>query len=197
MKQLLILILIFSFLSSCNDKKTKKTETDFKPKTELKTQMEQKAEILDTTVIYWQTDFDTIRENREVKIGNEIYHLELKTYSLNDSSIIKINDLNKPIIYKDIYHDNEIEIVLKKENQAILKSLVKKSTFKDSLDGDFLKYSVLKFIDYDGIRSNRIYFKGFFNVPDTDWAIGNDFAIFYLTEKKGEIDFWNFIDAGL
>ncbi len=197
MKQLLILILALSILSSCDQKKSKKTQSEFKPETELKTEPEPELKKLDTTVVYWQTDFDTIRKYQEVQIGNEIHQLELKTYSLNDSSIVRINDLNKPIIYKDIYHDNVTEIILKKGNDVILKSQVKKATFKDSLDGDFLKYSVLRSVEYDFIRSNRLYFKADIDVPDTDWAIGADFAIFYQTEKKGKIDYWNIKDIGL
>lgn len=197
MKQLLSLILIFSFLYSCDNKKPEKTQSEFKPKTEPKTELKVEPKKLDTTVIYWRTDFDTIRKNQEMKIGNENHQLELKTYSLNDSSIVRINDLNKPIIYKEIYHDNVTEIILRKRNEIVLKSLVKKSTFKDSLDGDFLKHSVLRAVEYDFIRSNRLYFKAHINVPDTDWSLGTDFAIFYQTDKKGKIDFWNIKDIGL
>ncbi len=197
MKQLLILIFTLSILSSCDRKKSDKTQSELKPETELKEETKPQVKKMDTTVVFWQTEFDTIRKNQEVQIGNEIHQLELKTYSLNDSSIVRINDLNKPIIYKDIYHDNVTEIILKKGNDVILKSQVKKSTFKDSLDGDFLKYSVLRSVEYDFIRSNRLYFKADIDVPDTDWAIGTDFAIFYRTEKKGKIDYWNIKDIGL
>ncbi|OBX21013.1 hypothetical protein A9996_18630 [Gelidibacter algens] len=147
MKKLLILILTFSLcLLSCDRKKSEKTQSDFKSKTEFKVEQKSEPKKMDTTVVYWQTDFDTIRTNQELKIGNEIHKLELKTYSLNDSSIVRINDINKPIIYKDIYHDQITEIILKKDNDIILKSKVSKLTFKDSLlDGDFLKYSVWLF----------------------------------------------------
>lgn len=197
MKKLLILILSFSILSSCDQEKSENTQSEFKLKTELKVKPKPEPIKIDTTVVYWQTDFDTIRNKQEVKIGNEIHQLELKTYALNDSSIVRINDLNKPIIYKDIYHDYVTEIILKKENDIILKSKVNKSTFKDSLDGDFLKYSVLRSVEYDFIRSNRLYFKSHINVPDTDWSIKADFAIFFKTDKKGQIDFWNIKDIGL
>ncbi|XLS27925.1 DUF4738 domain-containing protein [Flavobacteriaceae bacterium M23B6Z8] len=197
MKQLLILILALSILSSCDRQKSKKTQSEFKSEMELIAEPKPELKKLDTTVVYWQTEFDTIRKYQEVQIGNEIHRLELKTYSLNDSSIVRINDLNKPIIYKDIYHDKVTEITLKKGNDVILKSQVKKATFKDSLDGDFLKYSVLRSVEFDFIRSNRLYFKADIDVPDTDWAIGADFAIFYQTEKKGEIDYWNIEDIGL
>ncbi|NBG67153.1 DUF4738 domain-containing protein [Acidiluteibacter ferrifornacis] len=197
MKQLLIIIFSLSILSSCDQNKSKKTQSEFKPETELNTEPEPELKKLDTTVVYWPTDFDTIRKSQEVKIGNNIHKLELKTYSLNDSSIVRINDLNRPIIYKDIYHDNVTEIILKKGNDVILKSQVKQATFKDSLDSDFFKYSVLRSVEYNSIRSNRLYFKADIEVPNTDRAIGADFAIFYQTKEKGKIDYWNIKDIGL
>lgn len=197
MKKLLILIILFSILSSCNQKKSEKTQSEFTTNTELKIEPKSESIKIDTTVVYWQTDFDTIRNIQQVKIGNEIHQLELKTYSLNDSSIVRINDLNKPIIYKDIYHDYVTEIILKNENDIILKSKLNKTTFRDSLDGDFLKYSVLRGVEYDFIRSNRLYFKSHINVPDTDWSIGADFAIFYETEKKGQLEILDIKDIGL
>jgi len=186
MKKLLFLILAISLLTSCNDKKTEKTQVEIELKTELK------SEKVDTTVVYWQTNFDTIKKTQEIYIGNDKHELELKTYSLNDSSIVKTSEN-----YKEIYHDNVTEIIIKKGKELILKSLVKKSTFKDSLDGDFLKYSVLRSVEYDNIRSNRLYFKADIDVPDTDWAFGVDFAVFYQTDKKGQIDFWNVKEIGL
>ena len=44
-------------------------------------------------------------------------------------------------------------------------------------------------MEYDFIRSNRLFFKADIDVLDTDWVIGSDFAIFYQTERKGQIDF--------
>ena len=56
---------------------------------------------------------------------------------------------------------------------------------------------MLRTVEYKSIRSNRLYFKANIEFPDTDWLIGTDFAIFYKTEKKGQIDFWNIKDIGL
>ena len=118
--------------------------------------------------------------------------MELKTYSLNDSSIISVNGS-----YKGIYHDYISEIILTRLNDTILNRKLTKRKFKDSLNNEFYKLSVLAGIEYNGIRSNRLYFKGKLNVPDTDWVIGNEFGIFYQTEKKNKIDSWNYKDIGL
>jgi len=162
-----------------------------KDKTEPEANSRSIGDKIDPTIVYWKLDLDTIHKTYQVNIENDKYELELKNYSLNDSSIIKINDTNKPEIYKDIYHDRVTDIILKKGNNIILNSQVKKANFKDSISGDFLKYSVLRNVEFDFIRSNRLYFKADIDVPDTDWATGLDFAIFYRTNKKGLIDYWN------
>ncbi|AUP79218.1 DUF4738 domain-containing protein [Flavivirga eckloniae] len=184
MKKLLILIFTLSILLSCDQKKSNKKESKPESKTDIKTP--------DTTVVYWQTDFDTIRNNQEVRIGNDLHQLELKTYSLNDSSIVAVNGN-----YKGIYHDYVSQIILTKQKDTILNRKLTKKAFKDSLNTEFYKLCVLTEIEYDGIRSNRLFFKGSLNVPDTDWVIGNDFGVFYQTKKKNQIDSWDYEDIGL
>jgi len=186
MKQFLILVITFSMLWSCGKEKSKKTEPELMPEAELTLK---KA---DTTIVYWQTDSDTIRKKLDIKIGNDKHELELKTYSLNDSTIISVNGN-----YKGIYHDYRSEILLTKDNDTILNRKLTKQVFKDSLNSEFYRLSVLTGIKYDGIRSNRLFFKGEFNVPDTDWVIANEFGIFYKTEHKNEINSWNYEDVGL
>ena len=181
MKQLLILVTILSILSSCNQKKSKKTQS------ELKVETETGLKKIDTTVVYAQTDFDTISSSQKIMIGNYEHQLEIKSYSLNDSSIININRNNK-----DIYHNYNFEIILKRFKDTVLKSELHKVNFKDSLNKEFYKKCILLGIEYDGIRSNRLFFKGGFFVPNTDWEFGNEFAIFYQTEKKNQINSWNY-----
>ncbi|CAM1365333.1 DUF4738 domain-containing protein [Tenacibaculum xiamenense] len=182
MKHLFISILII-FSSSCSRKKSEKTRPDSKSQSQLKT---------DTIISYWQTDYDTISKNREIKIENELYQLELTTYSLNDSSIIKTNKN-----YKEVYHNWATEIILTRLNDTVLYRKLTKKPFKDSLNPEFYKLAILTNIEYDGIRSNRLFFKGELNVPDTDWVIGNNFGVFYKTEQKNKIQSWNYEDIGL
>lgn len=190
MKQLFVLIITMSLISSCNQKKTNKVQSEPKSNSELKIESEPKK--IDTTVVYWQTEFDTVQNVQEILIGNDIHRLEIKSYSLNDSSIVNINGL-----YKAIYHDNVSQIVLTKQTDTILITELNKRVFKDSLNSEFFRRCILSPIRYTGIRSNRLYFTGDFFVPDTDWAFGNEFAIFYQTEKKSQIDSWNYRDTGL
>lgn len=181
MKQLLILIITLSILSSCNRKKSKKTVA------ELNVETGTKLNKIDTTVVYWQTDFDTISDSQEIMIGNSKHQLEIKSYSLNDSSIVNIKGNNKKI-----YHNYNFEIILKKQNDTILKSEFYKKNFKDSLNNEFYKRCILLGVEYEGIRSNRLFFTGGFFVPDTNWAFENEFSIFYQSEKKNQLDSWNY-----
>lgn len=149
MKQFLILIIVFSILFNCNRKKGEKTETKFKSRTDLKVKQKPTPKKVDTIVSYWQTDFDTIRKNQEIKIENDIHKLALITYSLNDN----VNEN-----YKGIYHDYATEIILTKRNDTILNKKLTKKAFKDSLNSEFYKLAILMNIEYDGIRSNRLFF---------------------------------------
>ena len=186
MLRLLISVILVSTLFSCQNS-TKKEVLKIEKQT---------VESLDTIINYWEIKTDTAIQIDTVRIGNDFYQLEIKTFSLNDSSIIRWNTLNKPTTYKDIYHSYATDLTLKKGKTIILKSKIDNETFKDSLDGDFLNHSILKEVSFDFVRSNRLYFKSKFNVPDTGWMFENQFAIFYKTNKKGQINFWGFKDIG-
>ncbi|WP_159018040.1 DUF4738 domain-containing protein [Algibacter sp. L3A6] len=190
MKQLLILIFIFLILSGCDWKKNDKNQSEFESTTDFKIETELKAK--DTTVVYWETGFDTIQNVQDIYIGNDKHRLEIKSYSLNDSSIVNINDN-----FKEIYHDCASQIILTNKKDTILKAILNKRIFKDSLNSEFYRRCVLSTVEYDGIRSNRLFFKGGLFVPDTDRVFGNEFAIFYRTEKKNQIESWNYEDLGL
>ncbi len=148
----------------------------------------------DTVIIYWDKNLDTLTERKTIRISNDKYDLIIKSYSLNNSSITRINTLNKPSIYKDIYHDYQSDIFLMYKDQLVLSKPINKHTFKDSLSGEFLEQSILKEISFTSVRSNRLYFNAILYIPDTDWMVSSDFAIFYQTSKKGKVDFWNVID---
>ncbi|MDC8006081.1 hypothetical protein POV27_18660 [Aureisphaera galaxeae] len=198
MKQgLVVLIAIFIF-ASCDSKKTKEATSVTDTKTTTKEKETTIPETIDTIVVYWQTNFDTISKTEAVHIGNDKHQLLLKSYSLNDSAVVRINTGNSPRIYKDIYHNYVTEVILTKDTDTILNTMLTKETFQDSLHiEEFRNYALWGGAEYDFIRSNRLYFKGSFNYPDTDWLIGNRFAIFYRTEKKNQIDSWNYEDIGL
>lgn len=152
-------------------------------------------EMVDTSTTFWQLDFDTTKATITVPIDNDSYLLKIATYSLNDSSIIWINSLNKGKIYKEVYHNYESLIRLIHHDEAVLDITLDKQTFKDSLSHEFYDRSVIWNIEYNSVRSNRLYFTVDLLVPDTDWMAKGEMAVFYRTSKKGQIDFWGFEES--
>lgn len=183
MKELLIGLLITVSSIAC-------TSTSEKNNADAKGNAAVVTTELDTTVIYWETDVDTVKADSSIRVGNEYYDLNIATYSLNDSSISWVNDLNRDLIYKDVYHNRATIISLSGKNDTIIAAVLDKSEFEDLLDSEFYNRCYLKNIEYDFIRSNRIYFKVTLIVPDTDWQMDGMMAIFYKTSKKGVVDSW-------
>ncbi|WP_139181105.1 hypothetical protein [Winogradskyella thalassocola] len=141
-------------------------------------------------VFYSQIRLDTTSYIQEIKIGNINHKLELKLYSLNDSSIVLVNEG-----LKEVYHNSASEIVLTKYNDTIIYKKLTKEVFKDSIDVTDYDRIVLSEIGYKNIRSNRIYFTvGFDNAAHSMNYLYKscDVGIFYRTEKKGQVSFNNF-----
>lgn len=187
MKQFLMILIITALLSSCNQKKSKQSKSLAKPQKELKVEKLSNAEQNKSTMVYWQTNFDTIRQIQNVTIDDNQHQLELKSFSLNDSSIVRTNE---------IYHDRASEIILTQNVDTLLYKKLTKDVFKDSLGVEFYNRGVLSSIEFENIDSDRLYFKGKLNVPDTGWLLSNEFSIYFRTEKRGLIDFENFQDIG-
>lgn len=171
------------------------------PDSEISTEMSKDRELQDnrdTIFTVWELDFDTISTTEKVRIENDIHTLDIRTYSLNDSSITWVNTLNRNHVFVDTYHDTRSDVCLRFKNDTVLNFSVTKETFKDSLQfGDgFYDRAVLGSFTYDFIRSNRLYFNFTVYQPDTDIGVSGDMAIFYRTNKKGLIDSYNFKDIG-
>ncbi|MDG5493011.1 DUF4738 domain-containing protein [Psychroserpens sp. SPM9] len=186
MKTLLTMLCAFSILISCKEKQSKTVPLDTTPKTEVVTKLKSEPQKTES-VVYWQTDYDTISNTQNIKIGNLVHQLDIKSYSLNDSSITKMNGT-----LKEIYHNYNFNIILKRHNDTIFQSVFHKEMFKDSLSREFYDKCILLGLEYTGIRSNRLYFKGAFFVPDTDWGVQNEIAIFYKTNKKNQFSSGNY-----
>jgi hypothetical protein len=187
MTRLLIYIAFLLILQSCNQNGKKSLNSNKNKDNSIDLSSNN-----DTIITYWQPDFDTIIKNQKVRIENDFYDLSIKSYCLNDSSISRASDYDNS---KAIYHDYETEILLTLNSDTVLISKVTKGTFSDSLSGNFYKYAVLKDVEYNFVRSNRLYFKAFLNVPDSDWGVESEFAYFFRTNKKGQINCWSFKDV--
>jgi hypothetical protein len=187
MTRLLIYITFLLILQGCNQ--TEKSRFDSDKDMHDSINLSSKN---GTVITYWQPDFDTITKKQKIQIENIFYELTIKSYCLNDSSISRKSDYDKS---KVVYHDYKTEIILTIKSDTVLISNVTKETFSDSLSGDFYKYTVLTDVEYAFVRSNRIYFKALLNVSGSDWVVESEFAIFFRTNKKGQINYWNFKDV--
>ncbi|MFD1015696.1 hypothetical protein [Winogradskyella rapida] len=189
MKQLLILLLTFSVLSSCDRNKSEKNQSEFKSKTELTadTESEQKIELesnhskhkKDTINNYWALILDTISTNKEFKISELKYTLELKTYSLNDSSIVRNLAQNGEQAYLDHSHKMVTDFILLTDS-IVDKKQIDRTDFKESLIPEFYAECNLFSTEIDSILGNTIYLTSDLNVPDT----GNQWRVWYSIKVK-------------
>jgi hypothetical protein len=144
---------------------------------------------------YSPIDMDTIETEIKLSMYNELYNLKIKKYCLNDSAIA--NKLSTPIDRAErtkkvlnISHNYSVQIILMKDNKVVISKQVDKEIFKDSLNSKFYSAGVLKTVQYDFVRTNRLYFKATITIPQTDQNDELQFAIFYQTNKIGQLDFW-------
>ncbi|GGZ94987.1 hypothetical protein [Algibacter mikhailovii] len=182
MKQLLILILTLSILSSCDRKKSDKTQSEFKPKTELKVETisESQKEIetiqsnkeKDTINNYWALIIDTISSKKEFKISDLKLTLELKTYSLNDSSIVRNLAQGGEQAYLDHSHKMVTDFKLLTDS-IVDKKQINRTDFKKSLIPEFYSECNLLATEIDSILGNTVYLNSSLGVPDSDniWAV--------------------------
>ncbi|MEP5933483.1 MAG: hypothetical protein ABJ218_00045 [Winogradskyella arenosi] len=189
MKQLLILLLTFFLLSSCDRNKSKKNQSEFKSKTELtaETESEQKIELesnhskhkKDTINNYWALILDTISTKKEFKISELKYTFELKTYSLNDSSIVRNLAQNGEQAYLNHSHKMVTDFILLTDS-IVDKKQIDRTDFKESLIPEFYAECNLFSTEIDSIFGNTIYLTSDLNVPDT----GNQWRVWYSIKVK-------------
>jgi len=173
MKQLLSLLLIFSILSSCDRKKSNKTQSTFKPKTELKAETKSESKKKkDTINNYWALILDTISSKKEFKISDLKHTLVLKTYSLNDSSIVRNLAQNDEQVYLDYSHKMVTNFKLF-TNSFVVKKQIDRTDFKKSLIPEFYAECNLLTTEIDSVLGNNLYLNSSLGVPDTDsvWTV--------------------------
>ena len=170
MKQLLIIVLIFSFLSSCDRKKSDKIQSELEQKTELETLKSKKEN--DTIHNYWALILDTISSKKEFKISDLKHTLELKTYSLNDSSIVRNLAQTGEKQYLDHSHKMVTDFTLL-TNSTVDKKQIDRTDFKKSLIPEFYAECNLLTTEIDSVSGNVVYLNSSLGVPDTDnvWTV--------------------------
>tara|TARA_R110000850_G_C9774870_1_gene447756 strand:+ start:67 stop:630 length:564 start_codon:yes stop_codon:yes gene_type:complete len=166
MKNILILFLMISLLSSCDETKRETTKTDLETETEKKQ---------DTIYNYWELSLDTISDHKKIKILNKNYSLDLKTFSLNDSLIVRNLGQEGEQVYLDHSHTMVTDFALLADS-IIDRKRIDRTDFKQSLNSEFYKECNLYSTAIDSIVGNTIYLTSDLAVPDTD----NQWRIWYL-----------------
>jgi hypothetical protein len=174
MKQLLSLILTFTVLTSCDRIKSDKAELNVETESGQKKELEvvQSKKEKDTINKYWALILDTISSNREFKISELNHILELKTYSLNDSSIVRNLTQNGEQVYLDHSHKMVTDFKLLTDS-IVDKKQIDRTDFEKSLIPEFYAECNLFSTEIDSIVGNNIYLTSDLTVPDTDnhWRV--------------------------
>lgn len=170
-QNLLVLVSLLICILSCNRKSKNNSE---------------KFEI---TKFYFPIRLDTIRHFEKINIENDIHQLELRLFSLNDSAVISKFDEAK-----EITHNWQSEIILKKDNDTIIYKKLTKEVFKDVIDIEEFETLIFSGIGYKSIRSNRLFFNVVLKDPflPTFETIETELGIFFRTNKKEQLSFNEF-----
>ncbi len=179
MKQLLFLLFIFSFFASCNQSKPDKTQSKLEHKKELETIQSKKKK--DTINNYWAINLDTIISHQKFIIHSLKHTLELKTYSLNDSSIVRNLSQDKEQVYLDHSHKMVTDFKLRTDT-IIDKKQIDLTDFKKTLISEFYTKCNLFSTDIDSLSLDTIYLTSDLAIPDTD----NQWRVWYSVKIKGK-----------
>ena len=188
MKKLLTLILIISILSSCNQKKSSKNQSELRSKPESEAEMisEQNEEFdtiqsekqKDTVHNYWDLILDTISSKKEFKISDLKLTLKLKTYSLNDSSMVRNLAQKGERAYLD--HSHKMVTDFKLITDSIIDTKrIDRTNFEKTLIPEFYSKCNLMKTEIDNIVGNIVYLNSSLSVPDTSnaWGVWYSFKI--------------------
>ena len=177
MKKYSLIILISLLLINCNEKKSEKSELKINSIEKIESKPIKKN---DTIYNYWQINLDTTITKKDFNYLGKKFKLELKTFSLNDSAIVR----NLGGKYFDYSHTMISDLIISTESQKIEKRFDRKD-FKETLNESFYKECNLFSTEIDSIIGNEIFMTTELNVPDTD----NQWKVEYSVQiNKNEIN---------
>lgn len=191
MRPLILLVCIVSMISSCDQKKSDNIKSEYNQKPDSKTEIEPKSKteleliqvkkVKDTINSYWALILDTISSKKEFKLSNVKHTLELKTYSLNDSSIVRNLAQDGEQAYLD--HSHKMVTDFKLLTDSITdKKQIDRTNFEKILIPEFYAECNLFSTEIDSISGNTIYVTSELNVPDT----GNQWKVWYSIKIEDE-----------
>lgn len=187
LKQALFYISFIFFSCGQTQQKETKKEQDTLSQGIVKTEVTVKSK-------YQPLDMDTLVSEKEILIDNESFNLKIIKYCHNDSAVVNevwLRDVSG-VTHKefDISHNYSTQIILAKNNEITFDKQISKDILKDHLiDQGYFRKEMLYDIQYDFVKANRLYFKATLVAFNTNWIEEIEFALFYQTEKAGQIDF--------
>ena len=186
MKKNLFLLFTLSILYSCVDKANYDPQTDSDLKSGTEVLDNKKAQ--DTIFNYWEINLDTISDRKEFLITDQRHILELETYSLNDSSVVRNLGIGDSQAYLDHSHKIVTDIKLSTDSKTDQKR-IDKTDFKKSLEPQFYRESNLFSTQIDSIKEDQIYLTSDLAIPDTDnqWRVWYSIKIINNQLDKIEI----------
>ena len=194
MKNLLCLFVTFIIILSCDQQKDKKivSKTSSNTEKQLDTQNTGKKQELevkkDTIHNYWELILDTITQQEGFKILDKNYTLELKTFSLNDSAIVRSFASYNYQKYLDYSHTMVTDFKLTTDS-TITKKRIERTDFEKYLYPEFYAECNLFSTEVDSIIENIIHLKTDLAVPDSD----NQWRVWYfmkvIDDQLGNIEF--------
>ncbi|MBA3987113.1 MAG: hypothetical protein H0X63_11200 [Flavobacteriales bacterium] len=134
----------------------------------------------DTIHNYWQPTYDTITYKNNYRFLNKNFTLELKTFSLNDSAIVRKLDEK----YIDYSHTIVTDIKIINENIVVDQKRIDKTIFKEYLIPEFYEECNLFNTEYDSVLNNQLHLTSILSIPD----IGNQWQIKYSLSISKNID---------
>ena len=161
------------------------------PKTELKAETKsepikeaeniQSKKKKDTIYNYWALILDTISSKKEFKISDLKHILEVKTYSLNDSSIVR--NLSKTGEQAYLDHSHKMVTDFKLLTDSIVdKKQIDRTNFEKSLIPEFYSECNLLTTEIDSTIGNTVYLNSSLGVPDTS----NIWTVWYSIKIKND-----------
>lgn len=167
----IVLLTFLVLLSSCDNLNKQKKESDFNIKKESKVEVKPEKR-KDTIYNYWALVLDTISDKKEFIISNKKHQFEIKTYSLNDSSIVRNLSQDGESVYLDHSHKmvSDFKLLI---DSIIINKKIDRTNFEKILDTDFYTECNLFSTEMDSIKGNVIYLNSDLAVPDTDnqWRV--------------------------
>ena len=143
------------------------------------------SEYLETEIIKEEKTLnDTIRSSYPVQIGNDkgfVHVVGKRTFKdrklVNSIFSIRLKEI------KDFSISRQID-------QNTLVDSNSTNLHLGSIENDFLHSASIKHIEFQGVRSNTLYFKARLENPDLGKEIIGRFNLFYRTKKKGLVYGW-------